>query len=253
MDKDFEQLYHSVEKDHWWFRARRETIISLLSKLPKQSRILDIGCSSGILLGEIKELGFDIENLYGIDISEKAIQNCKANGIQHSFLMDAEHINLNNKFDVIISSDCLEHLQDDEKALHNWFDILNEGGIAIIFVPAFSLLWSHHDVVNKHRKRYTRSELVKLLKNNNFKIVKSGYWNFFLFFPTLLWRLFDTLFSKFKQEEVKNKSGNIFFPPQFINKLLILILRFETRIIQRIRFPLGVSVFAIGSKQYENK
>src|SRR5690606_25684581 len=99
--------------------------------------ILDIGCSSGILLRELKAQGFHVNKLYGIDISEEAIKNCRAGGIPNAFVMDAQAIDLQDKFDVIIASDCLEHLADDRKAINNWNWLLKPGGQLWVFVPAF--------------------------------------------------------------------------------------------------------------------
>ena len=65
-------------------------ILQILKSSPRDSKILDIGCSSGVLLNDLIEIGFKKENLYGIDISEKAIYNCKQNGIKNSFVMDAQ-------------------------------------------------------------------------------------------------------------------------------------------------------------------
>ena len=58
MKKDYEQTYHGVEKEHYWFKSRRKYIISLLEKQPNDISILDVGCSSGILLSELIESGF---------------------------------------------------------------------------------------------------------------------------------------------------------------------------------------------------
>ena len=108
MKRSFEKQYHESEKKHFWFKSRRNYIIELLKNSPKNSKILDIGCSSGILLSELVEIGFDITNLYGIDISNYAIDNCKKNGLYNVFVMNAQNISIDNTFDFIIASDCLE-------------------------------------------------------------------------------------------------------------------------------------------------
>ena len=174
MEKDFEKKYHDVETDHWWFKSRRKYLLDLLKDIPKNSKILDIGCSSGIFLKDLEKLGFNPENLFGIDISEKAIANCKANGIKNSFVMDAQNIKLSETFDIIIASDCLEHLQDDKKALKNWKNILKIGGQMYVFVPAFMSLWSYHDEVNMHYRRYTGAELKSKLAAENLEILKAS-------------------------------------------------------------------------------
>ena len=70
MEKDFEKKYHDVETDHWWFKSRRKYLLDLLKNAPKDSKVLDIGCSSGVFLKDLEKLGFALENLYGVDISD---------------------------------------------------------------------------------------------------------------------------------------------------------------------------------------
>lgn len=243
MEKDFEKLYHDLEKDHFWFKARRRYISSLLNNFNRNISILDIGCSSGILLKELTEVGFDVKNLYGVDISEKAISLCKENGLENTFVMDAQNITLEKKFDVIIASDCLEHLQDDSKALGNWYQLLKDSGVLFVFVPAFMALWSQHDVVNMHYRRYTRKNLRKKVIEKGFAIEKSSYWNFFLFIPTFLFRLF----SKLSVSKKMSTYGNLEKPILF-NNLLLHLIGFENKILKFINFPLGISTFCVAKK-----
>ena len=154
MEKEYEKKYHEVETDNWWFKSRRRYLLDVLKNAPQDSKILDIGCSSGIFLKDLELQGFKMKNLFGIDISEKAIENCNNNGIQNAFVMDAQKISLTEKFDFIIASDCLEHLQDDVMAIRNWQELLKTGGVMVVFVPAFQSLWSNHDEVNMHFRRY---------------------------------------------------------------------------------------------------
>ena len=243
MKGDFENLYHEVEKTNFWFKARRKYILDILKNYPKNMAVLDIGCSSGILLNELKDIGFEAGNLYGVDISEKAINNCRANGIANAFVMDAQDIQLDRKFDIIIASDCLEHLEDDRKALANWADLLKPNGILLVFVPAFKALWSEHDEVNMHFRRYVREDLEKKIKASGLEIEKSSYWNLFLFFPVFLVRLLSRLQSKRKQ----NDAGDLIKPGIF-NNVLFNLINFENKLLKYINFPIGVSTFCITRK-----
>ncbi|MDN3676757.1 hypothetical protein QWY90_05455 [Flavobacterium paronense] len=47
-----------------------------------------------MFLKDLGNLGFRSENLFGIDISEKAIENCKANGLKNCLVVDAQNITL---------------------------------------------------------------------------------------------------------------------------------------------------------------
>jgi len=243
MKKDFEKKYHDVETEHWWFKSRRKYILDLLKDIPKDSKVLDIGCSSGVFLKELEAFGFETKNLYGIDISDKAIRNCKDNGIDNAFVMDAQNITLNEKFDIIIASDCLEHLENDKKAVKNWNDLLKIGGKMFVFVPAFQSLWSYHDVVNMHFRRYTKTELKSRLQAENLEIIKSSYWNFFLFLPVYLFRLISSSVQKNKTGESDISIGN-----SFVNKALLILIIFENKLLKFFNFPFGVSTFCIAKK-----
>jgi len=242
MEAQFEDTYHQIETEHFWFKSRRRYIRQLLKDTPKDAKILDIGCSSGILLNELVEDGFKKDNLYGIDVSEKAIANCKSNGIKHAFVMDAQDITLNHNFDVIIASDCLEHLRDDEKALKNWYNLLEETGSLYVFVPAFMSLWSHHDEVNLHYRRYTLSQLKQKLQRTGFEVLKSSYWNFFLFIPVWIFRQIGKL------QKTQKATGDLDGVPA-ANSLLLGIISLENRLLRWVSFPFGVSTFCIVKKR----
>jgi SAM-dependent methyltransferase len=244
MQKAYEKKYHDVEKNHWWFKSRRKYILDLLKNTHKDSKVLDIGCSSGIFLNDLENLGFKTENLYGIDISEQAIKNCKINGIINSFVMDAQNISLNDTFDIIIASDCLEHLQDDENAIKNWKSLLNVDGTMYVFVPAFMSLWGYHDEVNMHFRRYTCKELKLKLLAEGLQIQKSSYWNFFLFIPVYSFRRISALFKKKGQGESDISMGN-----RFINNALLNLIIFENKLLKFINLPFGVSTFCVAKNK----
>ena len=128
MEPIFESKYHLLEKNHWWFVSRRDIIFTLLEQLKvgKEKKILDIGCSGGILIESLRDQGYI--NIHGIDISEKAIDVCKTRGINTVLVSPGEATNFSdNEFDVIIASDILEHIEDDNKALNEWYRILKPG------------------------------------------------------------------------------------------------------------------------------
>jgi 2-polyprenyl-3-methyl-5-hydroxy-6-metoxy-1,4-benzoquinol methylase len=176
MHKEYEKKYHQIEENHWWFRARRELIFKLL-KRTNAKKIIDIGCSSGQMLKILKETGLEVK---GIDISQKAVNICK-NSDLNVILAKGEETGLSEKFDVLIASDVLEHIENETSAIKEWERILKKGGKAIVFVPAFNFLWKPHDETNHHLRRYSLRKLENLFQKNGFTIEQSGYWNFFMF------------------------------------------------------------------------
>jgi SAM-dependent methyltransferase len=246
MDKNYEVLYHDSEEVNWWFVSRRDMIIKILknNKVPLNAKILDIGCAGGTLLVEMKDKGYT--NLYGLDYSAEAIAVCKNKGIENLVVMDGHSPEFaENSFDVIIASDTLEHLENDEVALKNWNKLLKGKGLCLVFVPAYNHLWSEHDVVNYHFRRYTLTNLITKSQNAGFKICSSGYWNVLIYIPALFFRLFSKLRSKREIEDIK---GDIISLPAVINNLLISWMKFENIFSSKLRLPFGVSTFVIMTK-----
>ena len=243
MDKGYEEKYHSIEQDHWWYTSRRLTILNMIKDLPRDTRILDIGCSGGVLMLDLVSRGFT--DITGIDFSEQAIEQCKAKGLSNVYVMDAHFPDFKDEaFDLIIASDCLEHLEKDTIALKNWQRILRKGGKGLIFVPAFMSLWSEHDVVNHHFRRYTRDELVSKSVAAGFKVNKASYWNFAMYFPTLLYRKMRNM-SKSAKEQPEDHMDK--FNPA-VNSILKFWMKLENGLFGATGFPLGVSVMVSVNK-----
>ena len=243
MDDSYVSTYHALEGTHWWFLGRRDIIQRFIKVFRKDSFILEIGCSGGPLIGALKECGF--ENIKGIDINEKAIAICRQKGIHDVRVADAAETGFGNQqFDLIIASDVLEHLKDEDKTLAEWHRILKSGGRLIVFVPAFEFLWSSHDDVNLHYRRYSKSQLINTLQKNGFIAEKSSYWNFCMFLPLSLIRSFQRLLNG---RGVGGGQLNKINP--FFNKTLGYLLRIENKFLSLGGiFPFGISVFAIARK-----
>jgi SAM-dependent methyltransferase len=71
-----------------------------------------------------------------------------------------------NAFDRVIAAEVLEHVLDDQRAMHELARVLRPGGLAAITVPAFfpeRVCWAlsaeYHEVPGGHVRIYTRVEL----------------------------------------------------------------------------------------------
>lgn len=238
MEKSFEKTYHSVEANHWWFISRRSLVkeLVLCAQPNHEAAILEIGCSGGPLLQQLRQCGYT--KLTGIDISVDAIKLCQERKLGNVRVMDAQQPEFPaGSFDVITASDVLEHLPDAPRALRAWHKLLRPGGTLIVFVPAFMFLWSGHDVVNRHFHRYKANEMVELLKSSGFTIQRKGYWNFTLFVPIAVGRLIKR---KLPRQKDISASGDLAEAPRWLNSLLTLLLRLENRFITSgINFPWG--------------
>jgi SAM-dependent methyltransferase len=244
MKKTYEEKYHKLEENNWWFLSRQEMILQLIEGTPKNAHILEVGCSGGPLLKRLNKSGW--KNTTGIDISKKAIMLCKKGGIDNAFVMDCSKTNFREgQFDLIIASDILEHVKNDVAALNEWERVLKPRGKLVIFVPAFNFLWSEHDMVNMHHRRYTRRTLINALCRAGFNIDRSAYWNFALFFPTAAVRILQRALPKKK----KKSEGQLYKLNPVTNKMLLTLLRSENTILKKLNFPFGVSVFVVANKK----
>ncbi|HNW74368.1 MAG TPA: class I SAM-dependent methyltransferase [Bacteroidales bacterium] len=244
MQKDYESIYHAAEENYWWFHGRREFIISTIQKqgVSKGSVILEVGCSGGRLLELLNEEGF--RNLSGIDLSEDAICRCRERNLKNVLVKDGENTGFEDgKFDLIIASDILEHIKNEEEALLEWYRILRPGGKLILFVPAFNFLWSSYDEFNFHYRRYTKSYFLKKIVKAGFKVELTSYWNFILFLPIALVRIGTRLLN------TRSRPDRIFEINRYVNRLLLYLIRFENWLLGLIRLPIGVSLFAVVKKQ----
>ncbi len=243
MDKVYEAKYHLQEYRNWWFESRRDMIFHLLKTENSNSMILDIGCSGGTFIEGLKKIGF--KNIYGIDISPNAIDLCKSKGIQNVFVMDGTKPEFSDgQFDIVIASDVLEHVKSEGIALCEWKRILKPGGKLIVFVPAFNFLWGKHDAANYHYRRYSKSRLTRVLEKAQFKVDRCSYWNFTLFFPTSLVRIFQRTLLR----EKSRKGDQLLELNPVANKLLFCLVKTENIMLKLLNFPIGVSVFAIARK-----
>jgi len=247
MEKEYESSYHAIERHHFWFKARQHFILQVLKKatLNNHAAILDVGCSSGAVLEFLKTKGFD--NCTGIDISNEAVQNGKNRKltiVQGS----ADQLPFShNHFDCVIASDIIEHVQDDQQVISEIHRVLKTNGIAIIFVPAFHFLWSHHDVINKHYRRYTLTDITTKLAQEGFVTTCKSYWNFFLFIPHAIITTMSRLLN------LRPAHGNLRMPIKPFNILFETLLKWENNCIVRgISFPFGISCAVLVQKKGDN-
>jgi SAM-dependent methyltransferase len=247
VDAAYQAIYWQLEETHWWFRGRAHLILSLLRRLkvPPSAAILEAGCSAGPLMRRLHGAGYT--NITGIDLSEDAIRRCHAGGLTNTAVMDATNPRYaDDSFDFLIASDVLEHIADEEAALRNWLRLLKPGGRLLVCVPAFMFLWSDHDAVNHHLRRYTSKSLRAALNRAGFAIDRAGYWNFSLFFPVAAVRLLQRALARSDGQ----KRGQLRPSASLVNAGLYTLLRVENQLVlNSCPFPFGVSTFAIASRR----
>ena len=182
----------AVESRHFWFRARNTLIVWAIRKyFPNLYSLLEVGCGSGFVLSGIAK-AFPQVHLVGSEIFVAGLE-VAAQRVPTAELiqMDARQLPYVNEFDVVAAFDVIEHIDQDELVLQNFFRAIKPGGGCIITVPQHKWLWSPVDEEACHKRRYSADELHSKIKAAGFIILRSTSFVTLLLPAMLISRLLD--------------------------------------------------------------
>lgn len=234
MELAYAKEYQRLAREHWWWRARRGKILPIIARhTPPDGAILDVGCAGGVLFPYLSDIG----EAWGIEPDPTFVgeDNEYASRI-HLGILDESYVPP-RKFNVVLFLDVLEHLDDPAAALRLAGRVLERGGRVIVTVPAFTWLWSSHDVLNLHRTRYTRATIAEVATAAGFKVEESAY--FFHWTVPLMWA--RTVMEKVRPA----KPSPPMLPPPLVNDALAGLSRAEFWLLSRFGLPFGSSVLAV--------
>ena len=237
------EITYRNEGRYWWYVARSEILTEMFRHFfhPKEDlKILNIGCGTGLISKTFLKYG----RVFNLDYSMEALNFSKLRGLKDLIQAKAQALPIkDNVFDVIIVFDLLEHLDNDTLLLVELKKVLRKGGKIFLTVPAYKFIWSRIDSIARHKRRYTKKMLLKILKDAKIEIVKISYFNTLLFPFAVIERIYGKIFkSKTKGDNFLPAFGPIF------NKSLRRILLLEKHILKIINFAYGLSILAIGKK-----
>ena len=248
-DSGFDFMNNKSEQS-FWVQSRNRLFKKIIYKyMPNSGNVdlLEIGCGTGGFIKHISEN--NRLNITGSEIYHKGLVYAKnnipqVNFIQYDILDDV----LTSHFDFIIAFDVLEHIEDDTLAISNIFKMLNSGGIFIMTVPQHMFLWSKLDEIVKHKRRYSRTELINKIQINGFNIKYISSFVFFLFPLMYLSRLFDRGSLTANRTEENELENRVIFNP-VVNWIFDKIMRFDELLIQKgLSLPFGGTLILIASK-----
>lgn len=242
MDAAAFQALRDSQREHWWFRGRRNIVRELIANgmnVPENAAILEAGCGYGGNLDMLGEFG----HVRAFEFSKSALHHVEQT-TSHEVAWGELPENIGygeNQFDVIALLDVLEHIRDDVTTLARLGERLTSTGQILLTVPALPWLWSEHDVLHHHHRRYTKKLLSRRIEDAGLEIRKIGYFNSFLFPLAVAQRGL----AKWGLATDADKD----MPSPWLNLMLANIFSKERKVINHVPLPIGLSLFAVVSKK----
>lgn len=229
-----------LDSQHWWYRARREILASVIARhiaLPAQAQLLEIGCGTGHNLAMLSRFG-RVDAIEIDDAARAIAANRLGRDVGSAPLPGLTGV-APHHYDLIALLDVLEHIEDDRAALRSIAGRLRAGGRILLTVPAFPWMWSAHDVVNHHHRRYTKASLSGAISDAGLKLEMLSWFNSILFPLAATARLAGRLMGKQDSDDA--------LPPSLVNSTFEWLFALERYAVGRVPMPPGVSLVAIVS------
>ena len=174
MDAAYAAAYADLYRRHWWWRVRERILLDrireLLGDRATHAKMLDIGCGAGLFFDALEQFG----HVEGIESDPIAVEQ-SGRWQSRIHLGELETFAPDRTFDLILALDVVEHVRNPATMLRRAARLLARDGRMLITTPAFDWLWTSHDRLNHHVKRYTAAEMCALVRKAGLEPVQTRY------------------------------------------------------------------------------
>jgi SAM-dependent methyltransferase len=258
-DDDLTEL-HEVEAGdgrHPIDIASRNTAIDALHSygFPTDGVLLEIGCSSGFLLHDLRR-EFPRAEIVGADIVVKPLERLGVSlpGVP-LVQMDLLQCPLREwQFDAVVALNVLEHIEDDRSALEKMARLLKPGGILILEVPQGPALFDYYDAYLRHLRRYSKKDLLAKIAESGLQSQETGYLGFVPYLPFLMVKKLNRLRFGLRGEksprieELVREEINVTAK----SKILEFVFLVEKVLARSISFPIGIRCTVVARANVNN-
>lgn len=240
-----------LENDNFWYISRNVVLKKIFKRFlgNKTSEVLEVGCGNGTVIRSLSEL--KNLRLTGADIYLSGVKFAKSQVPQVDFIqLDAENIPFENKFDAVGCFDVLEHIENDRRVLSQLHKALKKDAMLFVTVPQYPWLWSEIDEIDRHKRRYTKKEMIRKTEEAGFDILHVNCFAAAVFPITLLSRVGR----KRKKEDAKITSDAVTYPeidiPWVLNKFLRTVMLIDELFYSLgVKLPFGSSIVLVAVKR----
>jgi SAM-dependent methyltransferase len=240
MEKDAYDFLETGQENHWWIKSKCKIVDSFLKSTIRERNlsIIDIGSGFGAVIPALKKWGY----VDAVESYERAHPVLQKLGVKKIIdIPDFPETIPEGKYDLVCLADVLEHIKDDFYAAQVIHDrMLSDRGRIILTVPAYQWLWTSHDLIHHHCRRYNHRRLELVLKRAGFKNIRISYFMTLLFPLAIVQRVVLKFFPSKTLDDTP--------PHPFINTLFSTIFGIESILLRKINLPFGLSLIAIAEK-----
>jgi SAM-dependent methyltransferase len=242
MDPRYGAEYGRLYREHWWWRAREEYLTRLLDRVigrKAAGEIFDFGCGDGLFFPVLQRYTNGRPRGFEPDGSLLDPAGPWFDCITTGALVDDPSERA--RYGLIVALDVLEHLEHPQPALAILRTRMRPGGWLIATVPAFDELWTTHDDVNHHYRRYRLPEIEALVRDSGLEIVEARY--FFVWVALVKWLVAR------KERMIRTAARPPEVPPAPLNAALLALTRLEQRIVGDAHPRFGSSAIVVARAQ----
>jgi len=166
-------------------KKRIERFLNFIKDRKQSSKILDIGCQSGDLCSQLKELGHEP---YGVELIDELVNKAQSEHPSLVFIKaDAEKLIpfSDNYFDIVWAGDVIEHIRFTDVFVNEVNRVLKKGGLFILTTPMHNRLKTilltlhkfeeHFDPEFPHLRFYSVKSLKSVLEKRGFRLESVEY------------------------------------------------------------------------------
>jgi SAM-dependent methyltransferase len=240
MERVIYDRIRALEAEHWWFVGRRKVLGRLIARLapPPGARILEVGCGAGGNIPLLRAFGtvtaLEPDDESRAYVAERLGMDVDTGRLPGGLPYDPA------SFDLICAFDVIEHVDDDQGSVAALAGLLTPGGALLTTVPAYQWMWSRHDALHHHKRRYALPRYRALFEAAGLTVETATYFNTLLFAPAAAQRLLKRWLGRETPDDA--------MPPAWLNRLLTSLFGLEAPLAAAGALPFGLSIAVIARK-----